>query len=499
MELKPTLKDFTASEFKALVERIWAVDLPRLDHNHLINHFDRIVGHPKGADLLFAPDETGMEHDPDTVVHHVRQWHREQGLAAFKDDGGSLPPPPVRMTAVQHSLTNVRKIALDVAVSEQAVDLAFSVFGQRVQHFRSVQGVSLDIYDQENNIRELERAQHDSYLSTRKFEFFKMHIEFTRKIAQGDLKYARSDLAQWQDIAHQINGTYDRYIARLAAINQRHRTLHDEAEALMIAAQQKLIGSQTLAGASPALTVCRLQALLAIVGNRPNLLLEDESSALEFSQQVDLQKAIRSAVAEFTWRNTSDEPADEKHRAAVLQFEFTSRADNKVFGLSVPLFELMPVEGQDWQSLAAERSEVLVPVRMGSAVVPAKPGSMFRGLREVQSLEQVHITSSRHNLSAPRVRVRGAQSAEQPNSFSFTADGSAPITIEWSASTAVQTRVPDAPPPTHRVGFVYSSSIPPLELVTGSGEDVPIDDYIVVFPSETGLEPLYVVFGNRHE
>jgi hypothetical protein len=32
MELKPTLKDYTASEFQTLVERIWAVDLPRQDH-----------------------------------------------------------------------------------------------------------------------------------------------------------------------------------------------------------------------------------------------------------------------------------------------------------------------------------------------------------------------------------------------------------------------------------------------------------------------------------
>lgn len=320
MELKPTLKDYTAFEFKALVERIWAVDLPRLDHNHLINHFDRIVGHPKGADLLFAPDETGMAHEPDTVVHHVRQWHREKGLAAFKDDGGTVPPPSVRMTAVQRSLTNVRKIASDVAISEQAVDQAFSDFVQRIQHFRSVQGVGLGIDDQENNIRALELAQHDSYLSTRKFEFFKMRIEFARNFAQGDVKYARSELAQWQGIVHQINETYDHYIARLTAINERHRTLHDEAEALLIAAQQKLIGSQALAGASPALTICSLQTSLAFVGHRPHLLLEDGPSALEFSQQVDLQKAIRSAVAEFTWRNTSYEPADEKHRAAVLQF-----------------------------------------------------------------------------------------------------------------------------------------------------------------------------------
>lgn len=56
MELKATLKEYTASEFQALVDRIWAVDLPKLDHDRLINQFDRIVGHPQGACLLFYAD-----------------------------------------------------------------------------------------------------------------------------------------------------------------------------------------------------------------------------------------------------------------------------------------------------------------------------------------------------------------------------------------------------------------------------------------------------------
>jgi hypothetical protein len=326
-----------------------------------------------------------------------------------------------------------------------------------------------------------------------------MRIEFAKNIAQSSLKYASSERARWQAIARQINATYDRYIARLAANNQRHRALHDEAEALLIAAKQKLIDSRTSAGLSPARTARQINASLDIANRRPDLLLDDEPCALQFSQQVDLQKSIRSAVAEFTWRNTSIEPTDEKHRAAVLQFEFISRADVKVFGMSVPLSELMPIEGQNWLQLAANRSEVDIPFRMGSAVVPAKPGSMFRGLREVRFLEQVHITATRGNVSASRVRVRGAYRGEQPSSFSFTADGSSPITVRWSAPTAIETHVPAAPMPTRRIGFVYSSPVPTLDLETRGVEEAPIDDYIVVFPSEAGLDPLYVVFGSRSE
>jgi hypothetical protein len=498
MELKSTLKEYTAAQFQTLVNRIWAVDLPQQDHNRLINHFDRIVGHPKGADLLFTPDETGMFDGPESVVQQVRQWHRTQGLAAFQDEGVYEPPPRVRITPVQRSLSEVQKIAADVAISEQSVEQALAAFGQGVQHFRALQGGALDISAQENNIRALELAQHDSYLSTRKLDFFKMRIEFSKNSAQSNLKYAQSEQTQWQGIAQQINATYDRYMARLTAVNQRHRALHDEAEALLIAAQQALMASRTSAGVNPALTVQPVHGSLVLAGKRSDLLLEDAPSALRFSQQVDLQKAIRSAVAELTWQNASVESVDEKHRAAVLQFEFTSRADVKAFAISVPLSELLPIEGQNWLLLAADRSEVDIPFRMGSAVVPAKPGSMFRGLREVRSLEQVYITATRRSLSAT-VRVRGAQPDEQPNSYSFTADGAASVTVRWTAAAAVETRVPAAPTLTRRVGFVYSPPVPTPELVPGKVENTPIDDYIVVFPSEAGLDPLYVMFGRRGE
>jgi hypothetical protein len=72
MELKTALKEYSASAFQALVNRIWAVDLPKLDHDRLINHFDRIVGHPQGADLLFYADDRFISNSVELVVHNVR-------------------------------------------------------------------------------------------------------------------------------------------------------------------------------------------------------------------------------------------------------------------------------------------------------------------------------------------------------------------------------------------------------------------------------------------
>lgn len=96
MELKAALKDYTASEFQALVNKIWAVDLPKPDHDKLINHFDRIAGHPRGADLLFYSTDEHISNSPQAVVHHVRTWHHQQGIPAFKGEDIPAAKPLLR-------------------------------------------------------------------------------------------------------------------------------------------------------------------------------------------------------------------------------------------------------------------------------------------------------------------------------------------------------------------------------------------------------------------
>lgn len=499
MELKTTLKEYTASEFQALVDRIWAVDLPKQDHDRLINHFDRIVGHPLGADLLFYADDSVTRNSAALVLHTVRYWHEQQGLAAFQNETVSAPRPSLPASPVARGLMEVQKIAADVAISEQAMEMVFGVFDRGIQHSRSQQSAVLAIPEQEASMRDLEFAQHETLIAVRKLEFHKMGIEFAKNSAQRKLKYAQSpsEQAQWQGIAQQINATHDRYLSLLAAVTQRHRALHDQAEALLAYAQEQLIRSRTQARTGLAQTAPLMTASLAIANKRPDLLLEGEPSALQFSQHVDLQNAIRSAVAEFTWRNTSDEPSDENQRAGVLQFEFSSRADTKIFGFSVPLSELLPLEGQDWQTLAANGGEVDVFFRMGSAVVPSKPGSKFKGLREIKVLEQVYVTPSPRNPPSSRVRVRVAQYDEQLNAYCFTADGSAPITVRWSDPVTLERSVPAARTASRRLGFVQSSPLPAIEPLMGEGIDLQIDDYIVVFPFESELDPLYVMFTHR--
>lgn len=486
MELKNTLKEYTASEFQALVNKIWAVDLPKPDHDQLINHFDRIVGHPQGADLLFYPTDKSNTNNPAAVVHHVRTWHHQQGMPAFKGEDIPVAKPPVApLTPLVRSLAEVEKIAADVAVSGQVVEEAFGHFELQIRNFQSQKSTRLEISHQATGMRALEHAQHEALIAVRKFESWKMRMEFLQSGAQRNLTYARSDQTQWQSIVQQINATHDRYITRLASMTQRHRTLHDEAEPLLMAAQQHLIDSRS---STPTMHV--ISASQAFADIRPDLLLTGGSPVLLTSQQADLLKAIRSVVAEFSWQNASGEPDTGNQRAAVLSFAFSSRADTRFFGVSVPLSELLPIEGQDWQHLAANRAELDAPFRMSTAAVPATPGKMFQGLREIKTLSQIYVTVCSACRSISGVRVRAVTQDQHLNSFSFSPEGSSTVAVHWTAPISLEAAPVATPTQQRRVGFVQSARVPTIE----ANAEQAHDDYILVFPVESGLDPLYIVF-----
>lgn len=511
MELKAILKDYTESEFQALVNRIWAVDLPKQDHDRLINHFDRIVGHPKGADLLFYPPEDDTNtYLSGSVVYYIKDWHHKQGRAAFKGEVGPVPHPVAarpgapltlaQMTQqrIAHNLADVQQVAVDLTVSERAAEAALSVVEQRIKHLRQRQNAQVDIRGREADIRALEASEFEARLAARRYEFWKMSIGFKRDSARRDVSYARSEHAQWQSIAHQINVTYDRYLAKLNEINQCLHRFQVDAEALLVAAQTQLIDQRYQQGAGPNQSSELLFAPLAFANARPGIFLDGGLSQSLDAHRVALQKAIRSAVAEFTWQITSGAQDHQGQYAAVLQFDFSSRAELGRYGLSVPLLELLPIEGQDWQSLAATGAEVDLPFRMSSGTYAVPPGTMSQGLREIKTLLQVAITPTNGNVLSSRVRVRAAVWNEQLKTYCLTADGPVPAIVSWSAPANLETISTLTPAPEYRLGFLRSSPVPVLESFSDMTA-IRFDDYVVVFPPASGLDPLYIMFRDRRE
>jgi hypothetical protein len=502
MELKTSLQDYTEPEFLSFVQKIWAVDVHKQDHDRLINHFDRIVDHPKGADLLFYPDSKFNVHSADFVVYYVKDWHARRGTAAFK--GGTAPGPvPTRPAALSareralkssnENLAKVQKLAADISFAEQAVESAFAQFDQLLGAWGKTPAPGID--ELERKISSLEAAQQDASMTASTFEFLKMHIQFARDDAQRSLGHSLLDAPLQQTVFQHVTRSHDRYIAQLPVFAQRHRDLQTRVETVLDTAEEQLVRMRSQAGTGPTRTSTSASAPAAFANAWPYVLLNG-ASALERRQVVDLQKSIRSAVAEFTWLITAGTEEHKGQYAAVLRFDFSSRVADQRFGLGVPLSQLLQIEGQDWQALAATKAEVDVAFRMSTGIVATKPGTKFRGLKEVQELAQVYITPTNGNALTSKVRVRAAIRDEHLNRYSFTSDGSAPTTVSWTPPIALENTTPVELNLPNRMGFIETPPLPLLEPFVAI-EEVQFDDYIVVFPADCGLDPVYVMFKDR--
>ncbi|SDT41117.1 Colicin immunity protein / pyocin immunity protein [Pseudomonas asplenii] len=83
MGLKIQLADYTEQEFKALIQAIEDAKTEE-ERGELVDHFNKIVPHPAGSDLLFYP-EAGEDDSADGVARTVSDYCRANGLPGFKN------------------------------------------------------------------------------------------------------------------------------------------------------------------------------------------------------------------------------------------------------------------------------------------------------------------------------------------------------------------------------------------------------------------------------
>jgi hypothetical protein len=503
MELKAALKDYTEPEFQTLVNRIWAVDMPKRGHDQLINHFDRIVGHPEGADLLFYSKDEYNPNSPEGVVGHVKEWWQQHGVPAFKGQSAlvSAPMPYVPLNPAQMaqqrallSLAGVQRIVTELAASEQVIETALGLLEQRIKHLHDQQVDEVKTIEREASLRALEVAEYEARKAAHQYGYWKSSVEFTKSAALRDMTDARSEQAQWQSIAQQISATHERYAGHLIAINQRLLRLQVQAEALLVLAQAQLVRQRHKEGVGPTQAPGLLVACLAFAKVRPSILLNGALSQPLETHWVALQKSIRSAMAEFTWQLTNEAETHTGVYAAILRFEFVSRAETEMYGLSVPLAELHPMEGQDWQGLAKSQAGIDMRFRMNSGSDSVPPGTLSRGLKQIQTLLQIALRPT----NGTKVPVREAIWDDRLNAFCFSTDAAVPVAVRWVSPGVSDTPAGLVPATASKLGFLLSAPVPVLDVIDDI-ETVQFDDYVVVFPSNSGLDPLYVMFRDKRE
>lgn len=504
MKLESRLQDYDEQSFLSLVTTLWNVESQKSEHNSLIDHFDQIVGHPAGSDLLFYSnaDETGNINSPEHIVETIKFWHQQNGRVAFK--GQTLQPPPVRQTltreqrATQSSnrnLEKVRKLVAEIHAAEQQATLQLAALEQRLVIDPVVSSPEQQLAASLAALRALEATQHQAKRAVDQLERLRMSVKFTREGAVRDASNSFLNAAIQAVVLQEINAGSQRHATALAMAQGRHPALYERGVTLIESLEARIAQLAKATANGPGHGPLTLTAAAHSASLYPALLTAQGLSREVAQQQHHLIKTFRSAIAELEWQATSvlgDHPGT---YADVVEFVLATPSDDPRFAVTVPLAEMVDSERLGWAALAAERAEVELPLRMCSMVRGARSGTTI-GVKPFTRYCHVLMTSTRGQVVPSRVRVRAARWDVQRQAFVFTSEDRAPVTVLWQKGS-VPYALSDVSRPSS-IGFLRMPPVPLIERFANLAS-VQFDDYIVVFPQNAGLDPVYIMFRDRRE
>lgn len=512
MELKKKLQDYTRAEFVALIEKIKKVDVSKQEHDGLIRHFDHVVGHPGGADLLFYPsytEETYGYDDIGRIIHYVKGWFNDRGQLAFLDDSlptryvpGNQPGAAERArNASLENLAKIQKVARQIDEARNNLESTFSHLEAllkdaepRVQMTLSADRAGLA--QMEAQLDKLESAQSAVTIAMSRYDSLKSTIQFNKDDAQRSSTYSHLDRGLQATILQQINHSSDQYLALQPTHMVRQRDLHVRAQALILKLEEQVIRLAAQIDAGPLKDSMRFIAPPGEIDVLPRVLTPYSDITHSFDSVLPgLKRAIHSAVGGLAWDATFEGGGDlvSKH-ASVMSFRFDKAGCGEPFAICVPLLELVPTEAQDWHYLAQIEGEVDLPFRMNSDVAKFRHGKLSHGLTEITEL--VHIYAVVTGGVVPRnVKVRAALWDNDSQEYRFIRPGLPGYTVSWLPQSRSST---DNGSNLHRKRGVGSSYKAPVRVPVVEEipviEDQSFDDCVVVFPYESELEPVYIMF-----
>jgi len=525
MELKPTIQHYTESEFLSLVQTIFDVNVRKEDHDKLINHFDSIAGHPAGADIIFHSRKINRNMallTPSSVVGFVKNWHIRKGTPYFKEEAGATPAhavknagptfspsdPRYKTQQSQKKLDKVLQLEDKVNIAKNTVELALveqeRALREAAIHLSPQQGesASTHLLVLTSAAEQIDVLHYRTNVAIGKFKYLETEINFTRDDAKIWLSNPYFDRPLQEVAVQKALALSNLYTTALADINPRHNDIHLRTEALLDRALEQLIRLNSSLGTGPAVTAGVFKDSLTASQVSPSLLISASRTKAPFKQdRMRLLKSLRSAIAEFTWMSDAGNEQRTGKYADVLLFSSTSREGER-FAVSVPLNELMPIDGRDWQSLANTDQKLEVPFRIGTGVTTQGIGRSYVGLKELTEFSRIYVTPTQGTSLPSSIRVKAAVWDAEQNAYRFTTQGIAPTTVLWTVEDALTAHAnrtsANTEPLPNRLNTVQSALDPVIETFS-SGEDVHFDDYIVTFPADSGLAPLYLTLKDRRE
>lgn len=517
MELRQSITDYTLEEFSEFLTQIYAVDGSKAEHDRLINHFDKIVGLSQGADLLFypKPDEFGNSYgsDIDRVIDQIRAGYRSQGRLAFRNDAFPAVPPRTpqlspRDYARAHALrkrSDVERIAAtadeEATAAKQALDRYAQLLTEsenRPTVKKAGQLTEEDFTDLRATIASLELRRHQVIQALAQYDHSEMSVRFALEDATRSAAKPTSDHEIWKTNQHMMSSASQHYLARRAHFKQRDQNMHVKAEQVFRLVEEQLLRAAKATRSGPASISQTFYANLNEADNTPRILTLNPAKFATYAAPLpSLNNTVRSAVAGLTWEAAASQI---EFGASCIAFDFERPGCGDPFAITVPLETMMPLEGQDWRHLADSNGAARTSFRMATGMTKDRQGgSLHYGLTEVKELSHAYVVSTAGESIGSTVSVRPAHWNSDLNGYLCTCSVKPLRQVVWTSGEKAALATPAANAAnTVSHGYLSLVAVPvvaALDLV----DDAHLDDCIVVFPAESGIDPVYVVFKSPGE
>ncbi len=480
-------------------------------HGHVMQmtaHSVQMITHAMQSNIgvLESEYQTRTTQLPQTIEHE---------LATIRQEGSNHYLPPTQAVIRELDIRN-RLIARKTAVLQQQSAIANQFFGsdpanktlaEFIQKASQMEpqikpyGIAIQAWtvsyraahevrllSQTIDILSRQNANYYTWLAASQAndrELARQTAERARIAAEQHRQQALAEAARQQKEQEEIQAREE---ARLAALAEAQRLAAEQAQitaeaiAQQIAAEQARLQAENAPdGQSPVFANAGSMAAfgptftgpLGVFGNNP-------------ATTLALRTSLRTAVSlALTGISTAVAPVIVGFAALLVPSKL---GNGDLFAASVPLSDLAPDLNADLQNLAAVGGTVNLPVTLGSSTMGDK-------------VEFVVVMTDGATVPA-HVPVRAARFDASKNVYVSTASDTKGPTLTWTPLVQPQdasTNLPlaDTDPP------VYDGA----EVVPDEGRIDPFPEldrygfggFITVFPIESGIPPLYVVFSSPYE
>ncbi|MDR6957169.1 hypothetical protein J2W43_001145 [Pseudomonas brassicacearum] len=337
-------------------------------------------------------------------------------------------------------------------------------------------------------------AEKAAALAKAQAEAKRVAAEAARMAADAEAKHAAEERARLAAEAQRLAAA-EKAAAQAKARARAKAKAKTKTRARRVAAQKARIAAE-------AQRTAQEQALRNVLASRafpmlgaaaatgPVFTLVGSSLVISSEATLAIQAALRAAVAMAVESLTAVAAPTLAGVAALLYSPKLANGElPERYAFSTPLSELAPTQHSDFQAIAAAGGTVDLPVRLTSQAT-------------ADGQSEILVVNTDGVTHPSKIRVLPVTYNAQQNLYTATTEDTPPRTLTWTpvvqpgnSSTALPAEPPTPPAYTGASVTPAVGRIDPFPEITQNS----FDDYVFVFPIDSGLPPLYVMFRDRRK